>query len=95
MTDSIDHGFQSEIGGAVANALARHQDELLRYPNVVGVAAGLRTVAGKQSSEECIVVYVTEKVATKDLGSDEVLPEQVDGVGVDVVAVGEIKPLPT
>lgn len=79
---------------AVAEVQQRHQAELLKYPNVVGVAAGIRTRRGKPTGEPCLVIYVSRKLPKKSLGPDEVLPRRLDGVPVDVVEAGELKPLP-
>ncbi|HYS37793.1 MAG TPA: hypothetical protein VEO01_19420, partial [Pseudonocardiaceae bacterium] len=77
----------------IAAVRAAHEAELMRYPNVVGVAEGVRTSDGRPTGEPCIVVYVTRKVPRQELRADEVLPEEIDGVCVDVVPVGEIRPL--
>jgi len=79
---------------ALAEVQQRHQDELLRYPNVVGVATGIRSRKGKPTGEPCLVVYVTRKVPKKELKRDQILPRTLDGVPVDVVETGELKTLP-
>jgi len=73
---------------------ARHEEELLRYPNVVGVSEGLRTRKGKPTGEPCLVVYVERKVPAEELGTDGVLPGQIEGTPVDVVEIGRPEPLP-
>ncbi len=87
-----DIGLSGGQGGAVADAMARYQDELMRYPNVVGVAPGHRLRDGEPDDEQCLVVYVTNKVPESELGPGEVIPKRIGEVGVDVVGVGEIKP---
>jgi hypothetical protein len=86
---------QAEItkAAAIDEIQQRHQAELLRYPNVVGVASGIRMRRGKPTGEPCIVVYVSRKVPKKNLTTAEILPRRLDGVPVDVVEVGELKPL--
>jgi hypothetical protein len=73
---------------------ARHEAELLRYPNVVAVAAGFRTRRGAPTSEPCLVVYVQRKVPARRLAAGERLPKQIEGVPIDVVEVGGIETLP-
>lgn len=73
---------------------ARHQAKLLRYPNVVGLAPGIRTKRGKPTGERCLVVYVERKTPKAKLAKSEVLPSEIEGVPVDVVEVGEVGILP-
>jgi hypothetical protein len=81
------------LDAKAAAVLARHQDDLLGYPNVVGTAVGLRTRKGRPSDERCLVVYVQRKVPESELGEGEVIPREVEGVPVDVVEVGRVQPL--
>jgi hypothetical protein len=78
----------------VSEVRARHEEELLRYPNVVGVATGVKSTGGRPTGEPCLVVYVEKKVAEEDLDRDQRLPAEVEGVPLDVVEVGRIEPLP-
>jgi hypothetical protein len=80
---------------ALAEAQQRYQDKLLRYPNVVGVAPGIRSRKGKPTGEACLVVYVSRKVPRKELKQGQVLPRTLDGIPVDVVETGELTTLPT
>jgi hypothetical protein len=81
-----------EAAAEVSAVMARHENELLAYPNVVGVAPGIRTVKGKVTGEPCLVVYVSRKVPRSRLKKGEVLPRRIDGISVDVVETGEIRP---
>jgi hypothetical protein len=79
---------------AVQHALEvkrRHESELLRKPNVVGVGVGLRTRGGQPTSEVCIVVSVAQKIPAADLKPGEALPTTLEGVPVDVVETGVIR----
>ncbi len=69
----------------------RHEDELLRKPNVVAVGVGFRTRAGQPTPEVCIVVSVTRKVPIAQLKRGEALPAVVDGVPIDVIESGPIR----
>lgn len=82
-----------EEAGKVAKVRERHEAELLAYPNVVGVAEGIRTRRGKPTGERCIVVYVERKVPRKKLSKREVLPAEIEGVPVDVIEAGKIEAL--
>ncbi len=66
----------------------------MRYPNVVGVAPGVRMVQGKPTGERCLVVYVERKIPRTKLKEDEILPREIEGVPVDVVEVGRVDALP-
>ncbi|MGH2545603.1 MAG: hypothetical protein ACRDHJ_01860 [Actinomycetota bacterium] len=87
-----DMGEQA-LDAEAAAVLARHESELLRYPNVVGAAVGVRTRGGKPTGEPCLVIYVERKVPQSELAEGETLPRQVEGVPVDVVPVGRVRPL--
>lgn len=75
-------------------ALAKHEAALLGYPNVVGVAPGIRTRRGKPTGEPCLVVYVHRKIPKPKLLASAVLPHEIDGVPIDVVEIGTVEPLP-
>jgi hypothetical protein len=79
----------------VAAVQARHERELLRYPNVVGVATGTPTRGGQPASAEpCLLVLVTRKLPPSELGPGELLPREIEGVPIDVVETGgPIEPL--
>jgi hypothetical protein len=68
-----------------------HQDRLMRYPNVTGLAIGRREVGGKPTSELALIVMVTQKLPLERLHPEDVLPSQIEGVPVDVHQVGEIR----
>jgi hypothetical protein len=78
-------------GGSVADVRARHEADLMPYPNVVGVAAGTVTRGGQSTGEQCIVVYVSTKLPASELTAEAMLPRELDGVRVDVVEVGRIE----
>jgi len=80
--------LDDDRGRKLSDVRARHEDELLRYPNVVGVATGTRTRRGEPTEEACLVVYVERKVPAESLASGELLPAEIEGVPVDVVATG-------
>jgi hypothetical protein len=77
-----------------AEVQQRHEAELLRYPNVVGVATGVRTRSGKPTRESCLVVYVERKLPRKRLAAKDLLPSAIEGIPIDVVETGPLTPLP-
>ncbi len=77
----------------VAAVQARHERELLRYPNVVGVATGTPTRGGQPAGGPGLLVLVSRKVPEDELAPDERLPREIEGVPVDVVESGPIEPL--
>lgn len=68
-----------------------HAAELLDKANVIGVGVGLRSRGGDQTQEVVLVVMVTEKLPLRMLAAEDVIPREIDGVPVDVQAVGEIR----
>lgn len=66
---------------------------LMRRANVVGVGIGLRQREGKPTGELAIVVSVTHKVPFSQLAPDDVIPRELEGVPVDIQAVGKLRAL--
>jgi hypothetical protein len=79
---------------AVQHALEvkrRHEDELLRKPNVVAVGVGFRTRAGQRLNEVCIVVSVKQKIPPTQLKRGEAVPAMLENVPVDVIETGPLR----
>jgi len=70
-----------------------HEAELLRKANVVGVGIGLRQRGGQGTGELAIVVSVAEKVSVSVLAPRDVIPRELEGIPVDVQAVGILRAL--
>jgi hypothetical protein len=66
-----------------------HETELLARANVVGVGVGFRQTGGKPTRQVAIVVMVRDKLPSAELRPEDALPREIDGVPVDVQAVGE------
>lgn len=92
-----DDAFSATPFGAgqaqAAEVLAKHQDALMAYPNVVAVSDGVCTT-GADAGRACINVYVREKVAPEKLADTQKLPETLEGVRIEVIEAGEIGTLP-
>ena len=72
---------------------AAHEADLMRKANVVGVGIGLRQCEGKPTKELAIVISVTQKVPLSRLDPSDVIPRELEGVPVDVQAVGKLRAL--
>lgn len=66
----------------------KHMDELMAYPNVVGVGIGFAHEDGQTTQTPAIIVMVSEKLPMAQLAPDEVLPQEIEGVRIDVQGTG-------
>ena len=71
----------------------KYTSELLRKPNVVGIAIGYKKKRGQKTEMPSLVVMVRKKVPLSQLEARDVVPPEIDGVITDVREVGEIKAL--
>lgn len=62
---------------------------LLAIPGVHSVGIGAKYVAGRNTSEPAIIVFVKKKKALSELGPREVIPAEIDGIKTDVVESDE------
>ena len=58
----------------------------MRLPNVTGVGTGKDEATGR----DVIIVFVTRKVPRDRLRDEDVVPEELEGVPVRVLAIGEV-----
>ena len=72
---------------------AVYEADLMRKANVVGVGIGLQQQGGKLTGEAAIVVSVTHKLPLSQIAPGDVIPCELEGVLVDVQAVGELRAL--
>jgi hypothetical protein len=70
-----------------------YEADLMRKANVVGVGIGFGQTGGKSTGKPVIVVSVTNKVPSSQLAPGDVIPREIDGVPVDVQAVGRLRAL--
>lgn len=68
-----------------------YQNSLLQRPNVVGVGVGLQRTGGQRTGQVGLVVMVDHKVPKGLLRPEDTIPEEIEGVPVDVKEVGHIK----
>jgi len=60
-------------------------NNLRRYANVLNVNVGEEITNGKKTGRQAIVVYVKKKVPRQQLAWNELLPDAIEGVPVDVI----------
>ena len=70
---------------------AKYEKRLLRKKNVVGVGIGLRERKGQQTEEMVLTVLVSQKEPPSTLRLRDRIPQELDGVPVDVQVVGEFQ----
>jgi hypothetical protein len=75
---------------AAYNAEEAYDAGPLGADNIVGVGHGRRLKGGKLTSEVCLKAFVVEKYPENEVQTEALMPKEVDGVTVDVEAVGEI-----
>ena len=62
----------------------RVENDLLALPNVQGVDINEKLVGGRPTGQLSIVVYVAEKKPASELGGEEAVPAEIDGIPTDV-----------
>jgi|GraSoiStandDraft_16_1057320.scaffolds.fasta_scaffold1019279_2 hypothetical protein len=63
-----------------------HEGRLMKLANVSGVGTG----RDEHSGQDVIIVFVTRKVPRDRLRQEDVVPDELDGVPVRVLAIGEV-----
>jgi hypothetical protein len=80
----VDRAAAREVQGKYADHL------LDDYNDIIAVDIGYRTKNGEViEGEVCLVVWVKKKLPKSQLEPDQVLPEEIKGVPLDVVE-GEV-----
>ena len=69
----------------------KHEKNLMKMDNVVGIGVGYKIVGGETTQDPAILVLVKEKVPDKQLLSRHRVPKTLNEVPTDVVEVGEVK----
>ena len=67
-----------------------HEESLLAKENVVGVGVGIRKREGVYTGEVAVIVMVRRKLPRIEIPEDDLLPEEIDGIPIDVQEVGAI-----
>lgn len=66
----------------------KYSPKLMTYPNVVGTGIGLRQRQDKTTDELCLVVMVSKKLPANKLPAGDILPRELDDIGIDVIETG-------
>ncbi len=82
---------KEEILAKIAELREAAEEEVIQYPNVVGVGIGFKTVGGQVTDKISIKVYVEKKVPQAELAAEVVIPVDYKGVPLDVEEVGIIE----
>lgn len=69
----------------------KFETELLKLENVVGVGIGLRKRDGIYTDEVALVVMVKKKMTENELAQKNLIPQELEGVKVDVQEIGEVR----
>jgi len=69
---------------------ARYEASLLKKANVVGVGVGFKEQGGKLTDEIALVVNVTRKLPATQLSPQDIIPDKIEGIPVDVRETGTI-----
>lgn len=71
----------------------KHKNRLFKKANVISVGLGYKVKGKEKTSELCLVVGVTKKVDRRSVSRHDLIPDELDGVKLDVVEVGYFKSL--
>lgn len=71
------------------------REDLLRRANVIGVGSGPKRRDGRETGEDAVIVFVTEKLPESQLAEEDVCPTTVrlddEEVPTDVVQAGDVR----
>jgi hypothetical protein len=81
-----------EEASRIAAVQSEYEQELMAKRNVVGVGIGNRYIDGRDTGELCLNVWVSSKVPRDALSEDDLVPEMLGDVRVDVQESGFIQP---
>jgi hypothetical protein len=68
-----------------------YESELLAKPNVVGLGVGMKIKEEQGTQEMALIVMVSRKVPASQLAPEDRIPNEVDGIPIDVREVGEFE----
>src|SRR3990172_7728642 len=74
--------------GEVRAARAAHEASLFRRANVVGIGVAHKVIAGEETDEPCVVVFVERKRPEDELRRRDIVPKALKGIRTDVVETG-------
>jgi len=68
----------------------QYAETLMAKAHVIGVGIGFAERGGIMTEEMSLIVMVDQKLPTEALSPDDLIPQEIEGVKVDVQMVGEI-----
>lgn len=90
-----EHESQLHVGDqmAVASQTIRKAESAMKAAmrrfghrkNITGFATGFRRKDGKLTREICVRIHVSDKIPKEELTEGQAFPDQIDGVGIDVI----------
>ncbi len=89
-SDSQEEGKRADLHRALM-VKERFGDELMRKANVQGVGIGLHMREGRPTGGLSLIVIVTHKVPKTELEPEDLIPNEIEGVSVDVQEAGELE----
>lgn len=91
--NSVEQPGEFEVTARVVEVQKRHEDRLLTFDNVVGVATSFKVVKGKPTKTLSVSVLVEKKLPLAKVAAASRVPVELDAVPTDVVEVGRPEPL--
>lgn len=79
---------QDEMTAKAMLVQTKYTDMLMAKAHVMGVGIGLLEKDGVSTGEVCLVVMVDKKVPPEELAEVDRIPEELDGVKVDLREIG-------
>lgn len=87
-TPLSDEEREAQFARATA-VQAKVAEDLMNLPHVVGVGIGIAQKNGVYTGEIAVVVMVDEKLPAAQLADEDLIPEEIDGIRIDVQQTGE------
>ncbi|MGJ3241245.1 MAG: hypothetical protein ACFE0Q_21235 [Anaerolineae bacterium] len=69
---------------------AKYAQELMEKKHVVGVGIGMAQEEGEYTETMALVVLVERKVPLEELSEADIIPQEIEGVRVDVQETGAL-----
>lgn len=88
-----DDASELEASARATETQKRHEDRLMTFDNVVGVATSLKVTNGKPTGTWSVTALVERKLPMTKVAAASRVPANLDGVQTDVVEVGRPVPL--
>ena len=93
--DKVKKDKQIKHEALMVTVKTKYEEEILKFPNVVGVGVGHKTVKGEPLKDLCIKVYVEKKFPLDKLSELRIDPirPKYEGLKTDVDEVGSLRAL--